>query len=70
MELIGKSASNNTHKIGLLPSASKYVPITFLEQCLQIINNNARLNGLKGIKKEIYIITVQTSIKFLNFLKE
>ena len=33
MELIGKLASNDTSKIGILPSASKYVSINFSDQC-------------------------------------
>ena len=39
MELIGKLGSNDTKKIGMLPSASKDVSIQFSDQCLQIINN-------------------------------
>ena len=33
MELIGKLASNDTSKIGILPSASKYVSINVSDQC-------------------------------------
>ena len=39
MELIGKLVSNDTTKIGMIPSASKNVPIKFSYQCLHIINN-------------------------------
>ena len=39
MELICKLVSNNTTKIGMLPSASKYISIKFADQCLHIINN-------------------------------
>ena len=35
----------------MLPSAPKDVSIKLAEQCLHILNNNDRLNGLKGIKK-------------------
>ena len=38
MELLGKLASNDTSKFGMIPSASKYISIKFEEQCLQIIN--------------------------------
>ena len=48
MELIGKLESNVTSNIGILPSASKYASIKFLDQCIHIINNKDRLNGLKG----------------------
>ena len=51
MELIGKLASNNTSKIGMLPSASKYVSIKLSDQCIQNINNKDKLNGLKGNPK-------------------
>ena len=47
MELIGKLASNNTSKIGILPSASKGVFIKLAYQCIQIVNNKYWLNGLK-----------------------
>ena len=39
MELIGKLASNNKSKTGMLTSASKNVSIKFLDQCIQMINN-------------------------------
>ena len=51
MELIGKLASKDTSKIGILSSASKYVSIKFADQCIHILNNNDRLNELKGSKK-------------------
>ena len=38
MELLGKLACNDTPKIGMIPSASKYVSIKFEEQCLHMIN--------------------------------
>ena len=55
MEVMVKLASNYTTNIGMLPSASKYVSIKFSDQCLHILNNKERLNGLKGsikIKKD------------------
>ena len=51
MELIGKLASNDTSKIGILPSVSKNIFITFADQCIHIINNKEILNGLKGSTK-------------------
>ena len=42
MELIGKLASNDTSKIGILPSASKYVSIEFENKCIKMINNKYR----------------------------
>ena len=51
MELICKLASNNTPKIEILPSASKYATIKFADQCLNILNIKKISNGLKGIKK-------------------
>ena len=51
MELIGKLVINNTTNIAILPSASKYVSITFADQCLHVLNNKERLNGLKGSTK-------------------
>ena len=39
MELIGKLASNETSKIGMLPSDSKDVSIKFTDQRIHIINN-------------------------------
>ena len=51
MELIGKLVSNDTTKIGMLPSASKYVSFKFADQCLHILNNKEGLNGLKGSTK-------------------
>ena len=35
LELFDKWASNDTPKIGILPSESKYILIKFSEQCLQ-----------------------------------
>ena len=51
MELIGKLESNDTPKIGILPCASKYVSIKFKYQCIHILNNKDRLNGIKGSTK-------------------
>ena len=51
MELIGKLASNNTSKIGMVSSASKEISIKVSDQCIHIINNKERFNGLKGSKK-------------------
>ena len=51
MEPIGKLRINHTTKIGILPSASKYVSIKFADECLHIINNKEILNGLKGSTK-------------------
>ena len=51
MELIGKLWSNDTSKIGILPSASKDVSVIFSDQCIHILNNKEILNGLKGSKK-------------------
>ena len=47
MELIGKSASNDSSNIGMLPIASNDVSINYSEQRLQIFTNNDKLNGLK-----------------------
>ena len=51
MELIGKLGSNDTKKIGMIPSASKYVSIKFSHQCLHILNDKEMLNGIKGSSK-------------------
>ena len=51
MEHLGKLAINNTSRIGMIPSASKYVWTKFADQCLHIINNRDRLNVLKGSTK-------------------
>ena len=51
MELIGKVGSNDTTKIGMLPSSSKDVSIKLEYQCLHILNNKEILNGLKGSTK-------------------
>ena len=48
MELIGKLASDDTSKIGMLSSASTDVSINFAEQYLQIVTNNYLLNKLKS----------------------
>ena len=55
MEPIVRLASNDTSKIGILPSASKYASIKFSDQCINIINNKEILNGLKGSTKMKYI---------------
>ena len=49
MELLGKSASNDTSNIGMLPSASKLFYINFEEKCINILTNNEWLNLLKVI---------------------
>ena len=36
MELLGKSASNDTSNTGMLPSALKHFPVNFEEQCLKL----------------------------------
>ena len=51
MEPIGKLASKDTSKIGMISSASKDVSIKFIDQCIHILNNKERLNGLKGSTK-------------------
>ena len=51
MLLIGRLSSNNTSKIGIFPSAFKYVSIKFADQCIHILNNKYRLNGLKDSTK-------------------
>ena len=51
MELIDKLSSNNTSKIGILPSASKYVSNKVSDQCIYILNHKERLNRLKGSTK-------------------
>ena len=51
MEHIVKLARNDTSKIGIVPSDSKGVYITFLDQCIHILNNKEILNGLKGSTK-------------------
>ena len=39
MEIFGKLGINDTTRIGMLPSASKDVSITFSDQCIHILNN-------------------------------
>ena len=51
MKLIGKLASNDTSKIGMLPSASKDVSVKFSDQCIHILDDKDSLNGLKGSTK-------------------
>ena len=51
MEIVVKLGIVDTTNIGMLPSASKYIPIKFSDQCLHIINNKEILNGLKGSSK-------------------
>ena len=51
MELIGKLESNDTSYIGMIPSASEYVSIKKLDQCIHMINNIQGLNGLTGSNK-------------------
>ena len=51
METLGKLESNGTSNIGMIPSVSKDVSIKFAKQCLHILTNNDRLNGIKGSTK-------------------
>ena len=51
MELISKLESNDTSKIGIIPSVSKDFFAKFADQCIQIINNKNMLNWLKGSKQ-------------------
>ena len=51
MELIGKLSNNDTSNIVIIPSAQKYVSIKYAYQCIHILNNKDRLNGLKGITR-------------------
>ena len=51
IEPVVKLTSNDTSKVGMLPSDSKDVSIIFTEQFLHITNNKYRFNGLKGGKK-------------------
>ena len=51
MYFIGKLASNDTSNIVMLLIASKEVFVKFADQCINIINNKERLNGLKGSTK-------------------
>ena len=61
MELMGKSASSYTTNIGMLPSAYKYVSVNFADQCLHILNNKERLNGLKDSTK---MLKIQSQLKY------
>ena len=47
MEQIGKLENNDTTNIRIIPSASKYFSINFVDQCMHNINNKDRLNLLK-----------------------
>ena len=47
MKLIDKLESNDTTKVGMIPSASKDISTKFAYQCLHILNNEEVLNGLK-----------------------
>ena len=49
--LLVKLPSNDTSKIGMIPSAPKDTPIKFTDQCINIIINKEILNGLKGSTK-------------------
>ena len=44
MEFIGELVSNDTSKVGMLPSASKDVSVKFPDQCIHILNDKERLN--------------------------
>ena len=43
--------SNDTSIIGSLPSDSKYFSIKLSKQCLHMINNKDRVNGINGSTK-------------------
>ena len=51
MGLMGKLACNDTSNIGMIFSDLKHVSIKFLDQCTHIMNNEERLNELKGSTK-------------------
>ena len=51
MELLGKLEINDTSNIVIITSASKDLSVRFVYQCLHILNNKYRLNGLKVITK-------------------
>ena len=51
MEPIGKLGRKNTSNIEIIPNDSKDVSINFSYQCIHIIKNKERLNGLKGSTK-------------------
>ena len=71
MELMGRLANSDTKYIGMLPSASEYVSINFVDQCLRILNNKEVLNGIKGSKKKAKkTITIQISIPYIKCSKE
>ena len=55
MELLGKLSSNETSKIGMLPSVSQYVSNKFVENFIKTLNNKYKLKGIKGSKKCKYI---------------
>ena len=44
MRLLGKLASNDTSKIGILPSASKDTSVIFPDQFIHILYYKERLN--------------------------
>ena len=58
IELLGELASNNTSKIGMIPSSSNYVSNKLRVKCIHIIKNSDRLNGLKGSTKIKKTITI------------
>ena len=70
MKLIGKLGSNNTTNIGMIPTASYEVSIKLSYQCIHILNNKERLNGLKGIKNTKERITIKISITYIQCSKE
>ena len=39
MELIGKLGSKDISRIGILPSASKFTSVKFVDECIKILNN-------------------------------
>ena len=51
MGLIGKLSGDDASNIEIIPSFSNDVSIQFEDQCIQIIENKDRLNGLKSSTK-------------------
>ena len=48
MELMSILSIYDITNIGMLPSASKYVSVSFTDQCLHTLNYKEIFNGLKG----------------------
>ena len=64
IEFDGNFKTNDTSNIGMIPWAPKFRSINFIEQCLHIITNKDRLNGLKVCKK-IAIVSIKIWLPFL-----